>query len=163
MTHLAETAEIWFRGLLYGSETGLPGPILYVSTNDSRARDYLIPTVKRYGLPILKLDGPEEHATLVLEPACGEWSVAIGDQQEITVRWPCPDGDLVYDGRMTSAVWCQAALQAGMCLLMVGPPGPMKPEMTIADLVEMTWMAGGALGMVAVSPGQADGPDGAHE
>ncbi|GIH95361.1 hypothetical protein ACFFMN_23655 [Planobispora siamensis] len=105
--------------------------------------------VKRLGLPLLRVEGDSDAACLMVEPAVGnEWQVLIGANGEITVTWP-GDGPFITQGRMSTPDWCAAALEMGVCLLLVGPPYEPPADATLSDVVEKVWEAGGAMGMVA--------------
>ncbi|MEU4576053.1 hypothetical protein [Nonomuraea sp. NPDC023979] len=149
MSDLHADADIAYHGML--SDT-LPVPLLYVYGDDDRSRDYMIPIVKRYGLPQLRVDGPENAATLMVEPAAPGWQVVIGPGKAFTVTWPF-SRPLAYGGGMTTPGWTRAALKAGECWLLVGPPHNWISTVSVHEVISSVWKAGGALGIVPVVRG----------
>lgn len=148
---MAPELDVDYQGIF---APGFPAPLLYVSTTDARGTDYLIPTVKRYGLPILRLEGPEDAAVLSVDQAVGEeWRIVIGPGRAITVQWPFSGGAFVRGTTMSTVGWREAALQAGEAMLIVGPPLEWTNEATIENLIEVVWKAGGAAGVVRVAKG----------
>uniref|UniRef100_UPI003F492EA8 hypothetical protein n=1 Tax=Nonomuraea sp. CA-251285 TaxID=3240002 RepID=UPI003F492EA8 len=87
MTGPEDDVDVDYRGILTDS---LPSPLLYLSTRDPRGRDLIVPIVKRYGLPILRIEGPEDAATLMVGAVEDRrWHVLLGPGPSCTAA-ACP-------------------------------------------------------------------------
>ncbi len=162
-----------YRGLIAPE---LPFPILYVASahqGDDTDR-YLVPMVRRLGLPALRLEGdPDTGAQLRMDKAKGSaWGLWIGGTApryalvvqyptlgaNKRIMWDVPDR-LIYGGGIDTPDWCEAALKAEACLLVVGPPwqpGMGDGRNDLERLGDHAWKAGGALGHIPAGIAPAD-------
>jgi hypothetical protein len=117
------------RGLLHDPD--IP-PTLYVSPDVGDPTWAAVPPFLRWcGLPNLRL----KDGTLQLVRARGEeWRTEVGSDRSVTVWAPFPRPDrrvteweLITGITITDpADWCQAAVAAGDCFLIVGLPLPFR-------------------------------------
>lgn len=147
-----EEPDVLYHGML---SPILPVPLLYLSAKARDTWQYLIPLVKRHGLPPLRIEGDPDSASLVVDLAKGDqWKVLVDRKgRSLTIEWP-GERPLVYGGAMKGTPgWARTALDAEECWLLVGPPQTWRaPTTDLNTVIEHVWKNGGALGVVRVFP-----------
>jgi hypothetical protein len=138
------------RGLLHAPD--IP-PTLYVSPDVGDPAWAAMPPFLRWcGLPNLRL---KDH-TLQLVRAAGEaWRAEVGADRSVTVWAPFPrpasgvsEWELITGMTITDpADWCQAAIAAGECFLIMGPPLPFRR----GEVTNFGWLLDGINGRTALA------------